>query len=86
MAARLITLGDDDVHPVVDVPLRVLGLAGQRRHPDALLVGPVDDVLGRRTKGVDDQLDRMGKGHFDVGTGHVLGPADHPAVGLLVSR
>src|SRR2546429_7742101 len=59
VTAGLVTLGHDDVDAVVHVPLRVHGLAGERRDLDAMLVRLLDDVLRRRTERVRDQLDRV---------------------------
>jgi hypothetical protein len=44
VAPGLVTLGDDDVDPVVHVRQRVLRRSGQRRHLDTGLVGLLDDV------------------------------------------
>ncbi len=47
VATGPMSLRDDDVHAVVDMPLRMRGCAGQRRDRDAGLVCLVDDVLRR---------------------------------------
>ena len=50
------SLGHDDVDAEVDLPLGVGLGADQRADEDAVLVRLVDDVLGRRTEGVDEHL------------------------------
>ena len=47
VAAGLATLGDDDVDALVHVAFCLLHAAAQRRDLHTVLVGEVDDVLGR---------------------------------------
>ena len=66
MAAGLATLGDDDVDALVHVALGLLHAAAQRRDLHAVLVGEVDDVLGRRAQRVRQQLDRVLERDLDL--------------------
>ena len=84
--AGLMALGDHDVDAVLDMPLRVLGAAGQCGHRDTGGVHLVDDVLGRRAQRVGDQFDRVLERHLDVAAGHRVQPAQHALGARLVLR
>ena len=81
MSARLIALGDDDVHAGRHVMTGVPGLPGQRRHQHAPLVGARDDVGRRGAERVRDQPGRMGESHLDVLPRHRVQPAEHAIAG-----
>ena len=75
--AGFVTLRDDDVDAVVDVPLRVHRLARERGDLHAVLVRAIDDVLRRRPERVGDELDGMPERDVDMPLRDIVGPTQH---------
>ena len=84
--ARLVALGDHDVHAVGDLPAGVLRLPGQRGHQHAALVRAGDDVGRRRAERVRDQPRRVAQRDLDVLAGDRVQPAEHAVGGLRAVR
>jgi hypothetical protein len=86
VAAGLVSLGDDDIDPARDLVAGVLGLARQRRHQHAALVGAGDDVRRGRAEGVGDQPGRMRERDLHVLARDRVQPPDHPLAGRRAVR
>jgi hypothetical protein len=84
--ARLVALGDHDVHAAGDLPAGVLGLPGQRGDQHAALVRAGDDVGRRRAERVRDQPGRMAQRDLDVLARDRVQPAEHAVGGLGAVR
>ena len=72
MPAGFVALRHDHVDAVVHMPLRVHGLACERRDLHTVLMGLVDHVFGRRPERVGDERDRMRERDLDVAMRNVV--------------
>ncbi|CDZ90704.1 hypothetical protein RHRU231_750051 [Rhodococcus ruber] len=88
MPARLVSLGDDDVDAVLDVPPGMLDRPGERRDGHPLLVGEVDHVLRRGAECVGDEGRTVPERDVDVGAGDRMQPSEDTGCvfGGLVER
>jgi hypothetical protein len=82
--SRLGALGDDHVHADLDLLDGMAGGGGQRGHLDPLGVRQLDDVGGRRAKGVGQQRDGVPQRHLDLRPGGGVRPAEQDLAGVGV--
>ena len=86
MPARLVALGDHDVHAAGDLPAGVFRLPGQRGHQHAALVRAGDDVGRRRAERVRDQPRGVAQRDLDMLARDRVQPAQHAVGGLRAVR